>query len=409
MPRLEERPDRRPPHESRSTGDENAHGGMLAAGPSKPVGAPKRPRPYDGPMRGPELPTDDLYARLELPPDAAPEAIEIAWRALLKVHHPDVAGEASLEIAKRINIAHDWLADPDLRARYDRSRGGRRAVRPAASRSRPPQPPRRTRTADLHDHVHEGRPRDVGLGSEVIVTFLDRVSALGADEIDRLALAAPPPLAFVASIRRFLGRERLTALEGLEALVAHRLPARARAVPAAHDAVTSYGQYLVLEGFLGDLLSEPFLERVEERMTRGWLAAVGRTRYGPRTADVRALVPGCLPDGPGGQRRSSRRPRRWASPTGCGRTGPTPRRTRSCACRPRWPPRMPRRPPAPAGRRRAPRRPWRPSAGSSPSPRPSGRSRPPGSCARGAISTPGMAARPGRSPVRVPAAWTNPG
>ena len=25
-------------------------------------------------------------------------------------------------------------------------------------------------------------------------------------------------------------------------------------------------------------------------MTRGWLAAVGRTRYGPRTADVRALV-----------------------------------------------------------------------------------------------------------------------
>ena len=242
-------------------------------------------------MRGPELPTDDLYARLELPADAAPEAIEIAWRALLKVHHPDVAGEGSLEIAKRINIAHDWLADPDLRARYDRSRGGRRAARPTESRSRPaPSAPRRTRTADLHDHVHEGRPREVGLGSEVIVTFLDRVTALGTDEIDRLALASPPPLAFVASIRRFLGRERLTALDGLEALVSHRLPARARAVPAAHDAVTSYGQYLVLEGFLGDLLSEPFLERVEERMTRGWLAAVGRTRYGPRTADVRALV-----------------------------------------------------------------------------------------------------------------------
>ena len=66
--------------------------------------------------------------RLQLPSDAAPEAIEIAWRALLKVHHPDVAGDASLEIAKRINIAHDWLADPDLRARYDRSRGGRRAA-----------------------------------------------------------------------------------------------------------------------------------------------------------------------------------------------------------------------------------------------------------------------------------------
>src|SRR6185295_8359574 len=122
--RLEERPDRCPTHESRAAGDENPHSGMLAAGPSGPVWARKDPRPYDDPMRGPELPTDDLYARLELPPDAAPEAIEIAWRALLKVHHPDVAGEASLEIAKRINIAHDWLADPDLRARYDRSRGG---------------------------------------------------------------------------------------------------------------------------------------------------------------------------------------------------------------------------------------------------------------------------------------------
>ena len=71
-----------------------------------------------------ELPADDLYARLELPSGAAPEAIEIAWRALLKRHHPDVAGEASLEIAKRINVAHDWLSDPALRARYDRARRG---------------------------------------------------------------------------------------------------------------------------------------------------------------------------------------------------------------------------------------------------------------------------------------------
>jgi curved DNA-binding protein CbpA len=40
----------------------------------------------------PMLPPDDLYARLELSIDASPEAIEVAWRALLKRHHPDVAG-----------------------------------------------------------------------------------------------------------------------------------------------------------------------------------------------------------------------------------------------------------------------------------------------------------------------------
>src|SRR5215218_2638272 len=94
----------------------------------------------------PMLPPDDLYARLELPVDASYEAVEIAWRALLKRHHPDVAGPTADQLAKRINVAHDWLSDPDLRARYDRERhpratrstvgGGRRAV--------PPEPRRQT-------------------------------------------------------------------------------------------------------------------------------------------------------------------------------------------------------------------------------------------------------------------------
>ena len=72
------------------------------------------------------IPSDDLYARLELPTDARPEAIEIAWRALLRRHHPDVAGPQGLELAKRINVAHDWLSDPDLRD----------AIRPRARRAR---------------------------------------------------------------------------------------------------------------------------------------------------------------------------------------------------------------------------------------------------------------------------------
>lgn len=266
---------------------------MLAVGPeaiARPT-ASGDGRPYDGRMRGPELPTEDLYGRLQLPSDAAPEAIEIAWRALLKLHHPDVAGEASLETAKRINVAHDWLSDPDLRARYDRSRRSRstRSSAPSASRSAPARP-RPSRPVGRHDHVHDERPADLDVRSASVVAFLDRVAALEPDEIDRLGLADTPPLAFVASIRRFLSPERVATLDAVEARVSERLPPAARALPAAHDAVTSFGQYLVLEGFLGDLLSEPFLERVEERMTRGWLAAVGRTRYGPRTSDVRALI-----------------------------------------------------------------------------------------------------------------------
>ncbi|HET9613968.1 MAG TPA: DnaJ domain-containing protein, partial [Candidatus Limnocylindrales bacterium] len=72
----------------------------------------------------PLLPADDLYARLEVATDASFETIEVAWRALLKQHHPDVAGGSpdADDRAKRINVAHDWLSDPDLRARYDRER-----------------------------------------------------------------------------------------------------------------------------------------------------------------------------------------------------------------------------------------------------------------------------------------------
>ena len=69
------------------------------------------------------LPADDLYACLEIATDASPEAIEVAWRSLLRQHHPDIAGPSGLERAKRINVAHDWLSDPELRQRYDRERG----------------------------------------------------------------------------------------------------------------------------------------------------------------------------------------------------------------------------------------------------------------------------------------------
>ena len=81
-------------------------------------------------MPGRLLPADDLYARLEVDVNASPEAIEVAWRALLKRHHPDVAGgdDAALDRAKRINVAHDWLSDPD--AARPLRRGGAWASRP---------------------------------------------------------------------------------------------------------------------------------------------------------------------------------------------------------------------------------------------------------------------------------------
>jgi curved DNA-binding protein CbpA len=225
------------------------------------------------------LPPDDLYARLELPVDASPEAIEVAWRALLKRHHPDVAGAHTDDVAKRINVAHDWLADPDLRARYDRERharvarhpartaGERRPARPSAAR---PRPVRR-------------RPIDP---TEALERHIDRVRRLTEDELDRLSFAEVAPIAFVATISRFLPPDRLAALATLVPRIQEVLPARGRWDAATRDAVVGFGYELLLGPFLDEHLSEPFRERVRERLARGWEAAIDQPRYGPNTAMV---------------------------------------------------------------------------------------------------------------------------
>lgn len=221
------------------------------------------------------LPDDDLYARLELPRDATVEAIEVAWRALLKRHHPDVAGAEALETAKRINVAHDWLADPVLRARYDARRPGLR--RPAWNEE--PSAPARHPA-----HVRPAAP------AEDLRRFLDRVARLDRDALDRLSLADPRPVAFVASIRRFLPDERVAAVEAAEAAIAATVVPAAWADPPTRDALLGFAHELVLGTFLDQHLSEPFRSRVRDRLTRGWEAAIDQPRYGPNTGAVRRFL-----------------------------------------------------------------------------------------------------------------------
>lgn len=64
----------------------------------------------------------DLYRILHVQPDAPPEVIKAAWRALMSGRrvHPDLGGEH--EAAVRLNTAYEVLSDPARRAAYDRSR-----------------------------------------------------------------------------------------------------------------------------------------------------------------------------------------------------------------------------------------------------------------------------------------------
>ena len=65
------------------------------------------------------IPEFDLYRELEVDPNATTETIEAAWRSLAKRFHPDVARATDAERIARLNLAHDWLADPERRRRYD--------------------------------------------------------------------------------------------------------------------------------------------------------------------------------------------------------------------------------------------------------------------------------------------------
>jgi curved DNA-binding protein CbpA len=257
---------------------------VLATGRDASIANRRRHGLYDAremPPR-PTLPADDLYARLGVPPDASPEAIDLAWRGLLRKHHPDIAGPAALELAKRINVAHDWLSDLSLRRRYDEERSdrgrGRRdppsaastgAAPPAATRRRAPRPP---------------------TTEERVTAIIERAGRLTQDELDRLALAEPAPIAFLATLRRFATVERAAMLEEAEHAAVAGLPASARRNPAVRDALSGRLAETVLGESLDELLGESGGQRARERLTRGWDAAVGQPRYGPATQAVDELL-----------------------------------------------------------------------------------------------------------------------
>ena len=69
-------------------------------------------------MRDP-IPDFDLYTELEVSERASVETIQAAYRSLQLRNHPDRVGPGAGDRAVRLNIARDWLTDPERRGRYD--------------------------------------------------------------------------------------------------------------------------------------------------------------------------------------------------------------------------------------------------------------------------------------------------
>ncbi|MEX1173842.1 MAG: DnaJ domain-containing protein [Chloroflexota bacterium] len=235
----------------------------------------------------PPIPSDDLYARLGVPVDASVEAIEIAWRGLLRKHHPDVAGPDGLDLAKRINVARDWLTDPGMRSRYDQERlhgEGPGGTGPRAARHDDRDP---DRPAWAGAAPYRRRPATT---AERVAAIVERVGRLTTDDLDRLSLAEPAPIAFLATVRRFVSPELQAALDDAERAVLAALPSAASRRPGIRDAVVGRVAELILGDVLDELLGDPAGDRARERLTRGWDAAVGQPRYGPATPEIRVLL-----------------------------------------------------------------------------------------------------------------------
>lgn len=60
------------------------------------------------------------YELLCVTPDATDDDIRAAYRRLIRIYHPDVAGAAGEGMTLRLNTAQRELLDPSLRAQYDR-------------------------------------------------------------------------------------------------------------------------------------------------------------------------------------------------------------------------------------------------------------------------------------------------
>lgn len=64
----------------------------------------------------------NYYDELEVHPNASQEVIEAAYKALMRLHHPDKGITVSGQRARSLNAAHEVLSDRDKRATYDDER-----------------------------------------------------------------------------------------------------------------------------------------------------------------------------------------------------------------------------------------------------------------------------------------------
>jgi hypothetical protein len=103
-----------------------------------------------------EPPNVDLYELLGAAPNANTDAINAAYRRTAKQFHPDATGTpASTRLMVGLNVAREWLVNPDLRARYDRERAFLWLRQPRHEPPRPSRPASQRQTWNQQSDMRE--------------------------------------------------------------------------------------------------------------------------------------------------------------------------------------------------------------------------------------------------------------
>ncbi|WP_259701915.1 MULTISPECIES: J domain-containing protein [Synechococcales] len=126
----------------------------------------------------------ELYAVLGVAPGSSAAAIKAAYRALVKRHHPDAGGDATVILA--LNEAWAVLGDAEQRRHYDAERAGFVAAIPAV----PMRQRGRSRDSELVAWLQQVYGPIDRLLAQVINPFPAQLRALSADPYDDALMEA---------------------------------------------------------------------------------------------------------------------------------------------------------------------------------------------------------------------------
>ncbi len=289
-------------------------------------------------MSGP-LPDFDPFELLGVDASADGATVDRAYKARIRHVHPDIAGVAGLDETKRLNIAREWLLDPELRQQLPKPtpRWGKRPRRtkpPKAPQPGPPPrgpsttsqqaPPRPPRSASDTDWFWEGKaappPKpswgydpdvddparfDFGAWNDELRLLFDTIRKLTADERARVtySLGEEPPMLF-DDFEEIVGERmwaRSLALEdAIEQVWRERVDEgppllfpRGRVFGNGIVVVNAYAQWRLLGESIAQKTRDPLaIAAMEKRCTAPWASSVGHKRFGAGQDQVTA----CLDD-----------------------------------------------------------------------------------------------------------------